>query len=69
VSIERALRHKERDDKDKIPQDKVDFESPSEHDREECEDCTHFIFAKPPRCENIKGPILFGDWCKNFDRR
>jgi hypothetical protein len=58
----------ERAPADKLSHKSVNYEHPSKHSPDECEDCAHFIKASPPRCESVQNPIRDGDWCKRFSR-
>ena len=53
----------------KLTHAEVGYESPSQHEREDCDDCKNFIDAKVPRCLHVKSPIGPEDWCQKFKRR
>jgi hypothetical protein len=57
----------EKPDSEKLPHSKVGYEHPSQH-RQACRSCEHFIHASPrPRCEGVKDPIRWEDWCERFE--
>jgi hypothetical protein len=59
----------ERAAKDKLTHAAVNFEHPSEHPGERCARCKHFIFDSPPKCQSVKGPIHWDDFCIKYEAR
>jgi hypothetical protein len=72
VIISRApLERKNKPESEKFSHSEVDYENPSTHPHEECEDCEHFIpetDEAPAGCEGVQKPIAEGAWCKRFKR-
>ena len=46
----------------------VQFEHPSEHKGQDCDDCHNFI-SRGSRCRTVVGPIEGEDWCIRFDSK
>ena len=45
----------------------VAYEPKSTHPNEECENCSHYIAGKVPRCEGVRSPIAPEAWCVRWD--
>jgi len=53
----------------KLSHSAVGYESPSQHRGKNCGRCEHYIATTPPRCEHVKGPIRFMDYCRKFEAK